>query len=120
MDERGWADGGRASDPQSLDTALEAISHYQRREIIRYLRDSPGNVQNLDAIIDHLIDVEKERGVSIPGEDHLLAVLVHVHAPKLDTLGIISYDLTSEDVRYHPNESFERILEQIDAIAEEW
>lgn len=120
MNKKRRADGGRATDPQSLDTALEAISHYQRREIIRYLRDSPGNVQNLDALIEHLIDIEKERGGSVPGEDHLLAVLVHVHAPKLDTLGIISYDITSGDVRYHPNEKFERILEQIDAIADDW
>lgn len=120
MNNRGWADGGRASDPQSLDTALEAISHYQRREILRYLRDSPGNVQDLDVIIDHLIDVEKERGGSVPGEDHLLSVIVHVHAPKLDTLGIISYDITSGQVRYHPNEKFEGILEQIDNIADEW
>lgn len=120
MRERICTDGGRASDPQSLDTALEAISHYQRREIIRYLRDSPGKVQNIDDIIEHLVDIERERGGSIPGEDHLLAVLVHVHAPKLDTMGVISYDLTSGDVRYHPNESLERILEQIDAIADEW
>lgn len=120
MDERCCMDGGRASDPRSLDTALEAISHYQRREIIRYLRDSPGNVQDIDDIIEHLIDIERERGGSVPGEDHMLAVLVHVHAPKLDTMGIISYDITSGDVRYHPNETFEQILEQIDAIAEEW
>lgn len=120
MDKRLHADGGRASDPQSLDTALEGISHYQRREIIRYLRDSPGNVQNLDGIIDHLIDVERQRGGSIPGEDHLLSVIVHVHAPKLDTLGIISYNITSGEVQYHPNETFERLLEQIDKIADDW
>lgn len=120
MHERRCADGGRASDPLSLDTALEAISHYQRREILCYLRDSPDNVQSLDAIIEHLIDIETERGGSVPGEDHLLSVLVHVHAPKLDTLGIISYDITSGEVQYYPNEKFERVLEQIDDIADDW
>lgn len=116
----GSPDDGRAENPESLDTALEALSQYQRREIIRYLRDSPGNVQHLDGLVDHLVGIERQQSGPVPGEDHVLAVLVHVHAPKLDTLGIISYDLTTGDVRYHPNERVERLLDQIDQIADEW
>jgi hypothetical protein len=113
------SDGDGRGESLSLDAILELLSQYQRREMIRHLRDAPGNVHSVDELVAHLADVERRRPGDSPGEDHLLSVLVHIHGPKLEAAGLIDYDLPSREVRYHPNERIERALDLIDELDEE-
>jgi DNA-binding transcriptional ArsR family regulator len=114
--ERHWE---RGDDELSLDFILELLSHYQRREIIRHLRDSPGQLHSLDEIVSHLSQLEREQTGAVPGEDHLLAVIVHIHGPKLQEAGLCDYDIRSRELRYMPNEAVERVLDMLDELAED-
>lgn len=104
----------------TLDEILEVLSHYQRRSIIQHLRDAPGRRHSIDEVVANLQDVEREVHGEAPGEDHLLSLLVHVHGPKLDDAGLLDYDVTSRVVWYHPDEKYERLLEQIETTAEQF
>lgn len=103
----------------SLDEVLEVLGHYQRRSIIEHLRDAPGQHHSLDEVIAHLQEVEREKYGETPEEDHLLSLLVHVHGPKLGEAGLVDYDVPGREIRYYPNETCERLLEQIETMAEE-
>lgn len=114
------SDGGRRERFGSLDELLEILSNYQRRSIIQHLRDTPGHLHSIDEVVRHLQDLERSKHGEAPGEDHLLSILVHVHGPKLDNAGLVDYDIPSREIRYHPNETCERVLEQIETTAEEF
>lgn len=116
MSDQVTVDGGRSEEELSLDLILELLSQYQRREIIRYLHDSPGQDHALDELIAHLADLECKRDGEVPGSDHLLSVLVHIHGPKLQEAGMITYDVEDGVVRYHPDERVEQILEEIESF----
>jgi len=116
----GREDGDSAVQPLSLDAVLEILSNYQRRAILHHLIDAPGHLHSLDELIAHLSRVETQRNGEPPGEDYLLSVLVHIHGPKLQQAGLIDYDVRSGEVRYHPHERVERLLEQIESTAEKW
>lgn len=120
MTEASCRDGDSEEAFESLDEILEILSNYQRRSIIQHLRDAPGHVHSIDGVIDHLQRLERQRHGDAPGEDHILSVLVHVHGPKLDNAGLVDYDIPSRQIRYYPDERYELILEQIEAIAEEF
>ncbi|MFB6166436.1 MAG: hypothetical protein ABEJ31_14855 [Haloarculaceae archaeon] len=115
---RQWPDGGHREPQRSLDEVLELLSQYQRREIVRYLREGQAD-RSLDRLVEHLVDVEREHPGQTPGFDHMLSVLVHIHGPKLEEAGVIEYDVTSREVRYLGDEQIERALEAIDDLADE-
>lgn len=112
-------DGGDGDPSLSVDEMLELVSNYQRRAILRHLRDTPGHVHSLDALITHLKDVERERHGEAPGDDHLLAIFVHVHGPKLEQAGLLDYDVAQGEVHYLPHELIEPLLERIETIADD-
>lgn len=100
----------------SLDQILELLGQYQRRAIVRHLRDSPARATPIDEVVDFLADLERERTGEAPGEDHLLSVLMHIHGPKLEEAGLVDYDVPDRDIWYYPNERVETLLDRI----EEW
>lgn len=112
------ADGDR-EEPLSLDRILELLSNSVRREIVRFLRDSEGNVHDLDDLITHLLEREREQPGPAPGRDHLLSVLAHVHGPKLAEAGLCEYDLRSRQIRYYPDERVETVLDAVEGVAEQ-
>lgn len=112
--------GGSNEEPLSLDEILEILSNYHRRAIIGHLRDAPGQVHSVDAVIDCLRDLEREIRSESPGEDYLLSVLVHVHGPKLHEAGLVDYDVSTGEIHYHPNERVELTLERIESTAAEF
>lgn len=114
--ERHWE---RGDDELSLDFVLELLSHHHRREMIRHLRESSGQVHSLDEVVTHLARMERQRTGSKPGEDHLLSVVVHIHGPKLQEAGLCDYDVRSREVRYRPNDTVERLLDELDELVAE-
>lgn len=112
-------DGGRADDSLSTDRILELIGQYQRRAIIRRLRDAPGRDHSIDDVVEFLEDVERQRDGEVPGEDHLLSLLVHIHGPKLEAAGLIDYDVPEREIHYYPDERVEGLLDRIEEWADE-
>lgn len=120
MEDSERTDGGREPGAMSFDMALELVSQYQRRAILRFVTESEASSFPLEALIDHLVDIERERNGDVPGEDFILSVLVHVHGPKLEESGLIDYDIPDQQVEYHSNEEFEAFLTQILELEERW
>lgn len=120
MSERAESNGDPEGDPLSLDEILELLSNYQRRAIVGHLRDTPDDVNTIEAVIDFLRELERDRRGEPPGEDYLVSVLIHVHGPKLSEAGLVDYDVSSGGIRYHPNERVELALERIESIAAEF
>ena len=114
MAEKTLEDGGRSGADLSTDQVLELVGQYQRREIIRQLRDSPGRVHSIDDVVAYLESIERGRNATVPGENYLLSVIVHIHAPKLEEAGLVDFDLTSRELRYYPDERVESMLDCID------
>lgn len=120
MQQKPLEDGGRGGDDLPVDQIIELLGQYQRREIVRQLRDAPGEEHSVDDVVAYLQAVERDRSGAAPGKDHLLSVFVHIHGPKLEEAGLIDYDLPSRDVRYYPDERVEELLDQIDEWVEEF
>lgn len=104
----------------SVDLVLEILSQYQRREILRFCRDAPTNTFPMHQVITHLRDIEAEQNDEEPGTDHLQSVLIHVHGPKLDAVGLVEYDIGEQYIEYFPNEQIETALEHIDRMEGNW
>lgn len=113
-------DGGSELDELSADQVLELLGQYQRREILRQLRDSPGQNHSIDDLVAYLQSIERRRTTPIPGDNHLLSVIVHIHGPKLEEAGLVDIDTPSGQLRYHPNERVEEMLDYIDEWAAEY
>lgn len=111
-------DGGSRNRLLSLDETLEILSNYQRRAILQHLRDSPDAVHSMDEVVRNLREIEQEKRSDPPGAEHLLSVLVHIHGPKLDDAGLVDYDLPNSEIRYHPRDHVEELLEQIERAEE--
>lgn len=89
----------------TIDEALRLVIGAERRAILRHLvtaGDSPVDVEELAAAI------EAEVGVS--DRNRTLLSLYHSHLPRLDTAGLVSYDVDGHVVRYRPNEAIEALL----------
>lgn len=114
MPQQTSSDGGRNDDHLSLDQVLELLGQYQRREILRQLRNEPDREHSIDELVAYLVSIERKRNAKVPGEDHLLSVIVHIHGPKLQEAGLIDYNARDMDVRYYPDERVEAFLDRID------
>lgn len=114
MQRKTLEDGGQRGEQLSTDQILELLGQYQRREIIRQLRDSPGRDHSIDDVVAYLESIERSRNTTVPGENHLLSVIVHIHAPKLEEAGLVDFDVPSRDLHYYPNERVEEMLDCID------
>lgn len=113
-------DGGSGGGRLSIDEILEILSNHRRRAVVRFLRDAHGAVHSLDDVISHLREHERRATGESPDRDRLLSLLVHVHGPKLEKAGLVEYDVRSSEIRYHPDERVEQLLERIGAVAEEF
>lgn len=119
MPQKTLEDGGRSGEHLSTDQILELLGQYQRREIIRQLRDSSSRDHSIDDLVAYLESIERNRTTTVPGQDHLLSVFVHIHGPKLEEAGLIDIDVPSRDLQYYPNERVEELLDCIDEWDEE-
>ena len=106
---REWAvtDGGERL---SLDAVLELLANIQRRAILSRLHDESDHAVSLQDLVTHLVRLEADQIGEQPGYDHIEAIILHVHLPKLADAGVVEYDAQSEQLRYWPNERLEHWL----------
>lgn len=99
----------------TLDTVLEILSHHHRRDLFRLFREESTDTIDFERCVNHLVERERQRTGQVPGPDHLRITLHHVHLPKLSQAGLVTYDESSETLRYHPDEGIEEWLGLIDS-----
>lgn len=93
----------------SLDDVLGLLADRQRRLILRYLIHGYSNQSSIDQLADYLVDTSPaNRSTS---RETVLILLQHKDLPALEQQGLIEYDPRTGDIRYHPNERIEALLE---------
>ncbi|WP_224332604.1 DUF7344 domain-containing protein [Haloprofundus halobius] len=81
-------------DRARLDEAFEALSNRRRRDVLYYLHQVNGEEVDVYDIADTMTAWEVDCRESVE-PDHFRSLLVslrHVHLPKLDDIGALSYD----------------------------
>ncbi|MFC4449415.1 DUF7344 domain-containing protein [Halorussus aquaticus] len=91
----------------SLDATFELLAHADRRVILRYLRDAPGESATRDELADHLASERAEQSGERPDRDRVLSTLHHVHVPKLVDAGVADYDARTGEIRYWGSDRLE-------------
>lgn len=108
-------DGEPANHPDNaprIDQFLADLSHYLRREIIRFFENvTDSQTVSLPTLVSHL-----ERRIPNGRSEDLEIQLVHVHLPKLARTGWLDYDRRSDDVRYHGHDHAGTWLTELRAI----
>lgn len=87
-------DDSTAGEDVSLDGALAALSNPARRHALSAIADREGLVPLLElawAVASRLHDVDRA-GVSRDTLERIRLRLHHVHLPKLDAAGLVTYD----------------------------
>lgn len=108
------------SERLSVDSVLELLGHYQRREIIRYCQETSQDRVAMQDLVRHLMDVEEDRTGEVPESDHLYSVLVHSHGPKLAAVDVVEYDIEDQYVEYRPYPQIETALSHLDSMEADW
>ena len=106
-------DSDVAEESLSLDAILDALSHHQRRTLLRWIREQPDQRAATSDVMKHLIDQEGKRTGHTPSPDHVELSLLHMHVPKLSNIGLLTYDEEAKEYTYHPNERFTKWLDLI-------
>jgi len=104
--------------PYSFDQVLELISAPRRRSLLYHLKDRSENEVPLDELVDRIYEREK----AIPARetpksrDEVGVSLAHNHLPRLDDLGILSYETASNTVEYYPNPALESAIRYVERL----
>lgn len=104
--------------PYSFDQALNLISVPRRRTLLYDLKDRADEEIPLDDVVDQV--VARERSIPIrespASRDSVVVSLTHTHLPKLEELGILTYDSDERLVHYHGNPALESFVRYIETI----
>ncbi|MHB9287411.1 hypothetical protein ACKVMT_10290 [Halobacteriales archaeon Cl-PHB] len=95
--------------PVAFDTIAEALGHQTRRQVLaELLEHNPLAIQDVVA-----------RNVG-PDRDDARLQMVHLHLPKLDDMGYVSWDRDSETIVKGPNwDEIEPVLRLFDENGEQ-
>jgi Fe2+ or Zn2+ uptake regulation protein len=91
-----------------LDENLRLVADWQRRAVLRYLRQSGGCSATVEALTSHLTDE-----IGRLEREPVATALVYVHLPKLADEGFIEYDRRSDAVRYRAGPKVETLLDRL-------
>lgn len=90
-----------------IDQRFALLDRYERRCIIRFLREAEAGHVSIGDVVGHL-----RKQDSTPDErDELAIALHHNHLPKLAEIGALDVDSRSETVRYNGDEVVEALLD---------
>ena len=90
------------------------LSNPLRRALLEYFHASDEKTASLEDLVSHVRQYSFDaRSVRSDDASFVRTQLHHVHLPKLDEHDVIEYDPRSSTVRYRPDPSFERGIEEI-------
>ena len=95
-----------------LDMYLELVADRQRRCVLQYIRDNPGDTIGIDELVGAVGErMAREKCESTVDQERIVIKLSHVHLPKFADHDIIDHDRDSNTVRYKPNNQIESLLD---------
>jgi hypothetical protein len=92
---------------EAIDRRFSLLDRYERRCIIRFLRESEGGRASIGDVASHL----RKQEPTADKRDKVAIDLRHNHLPELATIEAIEYDSGSETVRYDGDELVDALLE---------
>lgn len=104
--------------PHSFDMVIDSISAPRRRTVLYLMRDRTDPTISLDELVTRVV----ERETAIPSrtspasEKDVRFSLVHRDLPKLEEVGIVSYDPDERLIRYSSNPALESCLEYLELL----
>ncbi|MFB6223436.1 MAG: hypothetical protein ABEH86_07165 [Haloarcula sp.] len=104
--------------PYSFDQVLDLVSSPRRRCLLYHLKDRSEHSMELDELAKRIYEREK----AIPARstpkscDEVSVSLAHNHLPRLDELGILSYDSDENGVEYYPNPALESVIRYVERL----
>ena len=92
---------------EEINQRFELLDRYERRCIIRFLREAETDHVSIDDVVNHL----QKHPQTIDEYDKLIVSLQHHHLPKLASTAVADFDSRSETLRYNGDELVEAFLE---------
>jgi|AntRauMinimDraft_4_1070384.scaffolds.fasta_scaffold00019_73 hypothetical protein len=92
------------------DELFDLLASARRREIVSFLATRPGDAVHFEDLV--AVVAASECPGSGPGthRGRVTTDVYHVHLPKLDDAGVLSYDPEAETVEYQGSERLELLL----------
>lgn len=96
----------RVGEDISLDALFRALGDHRRRRLIRFFVDRPERSAGTEELVDHLVG----RDSDCDERESAAVSLHHTHLPKLEAVGIVDHDRSSDVVTYRGVNRVEAIL----------
>ena len=97
----------------ATETALELLTHQQRRQVLRRVADTPDGT-TVDQLTQHLRGPDLLQPDGNGSVEHRGIELHHVHLPKLQDANVIEYDTNQGTV--HRGAEFQDVLALLEVI----
>jgi len=94
-----------------LDQTLAMLASNERRKLVAYFDRNDVESASMEVLTTHLARTQVETDGGDPSTEAAKARLHHVHLPKLQAHGVVEYDSRSGEIRYHPDERIEAIVQ---------
>jgi DNA-binding transcriptional ArsR family regulator len=101
-------DSTGASSAVTPDSAFAALADPQRRAVLSYLHDRPGESVSVEALVNRLVSRMDDAT-----RRHIAASLSRTQLPKLDELNLVEYDRERRVVRYIDSPLVSELLARI-------
>lgn len=89
----------------SVTDQCELLSNRRRQRLLSYLMENANTAIAIDRLITHLQSVEADAE-----SENIRLALEHLHLPKLEQAGLITYTSDGDAVEYHPHDQFEELF----------
>lgn len=101
-----------------IDTVLEALADWRRREVCLFFRETDVDTATVDELAMVLAGSEPVVMTDSEGRSHdeFATELAEMHLPRLDAAGVVDYDDRSDTVRYWGQVTVEKWLEHITEV----
>lgn len=89
----------------SVTDQCELLSNRRRRRLISYLIEDADKAIAVDRLIMYLRSVEEDAE-----SENIRLALEHLHLPKLEQAGLITYTADGNSVEYRPHDQLEELF----------
>lgn len=95
------------ADERTFDRTLELLADRRRRQVLKTLRETPGEAASVDDLARDLV----ARSPDDLARDRVRVALHHRTLPKLDEASVVDFDSRTDVARYHGDQLVEDVLD---------
>ena len=100
-------------DTLSQSERLELLSSKRRRTLLEVLANSTATTHSLESLATAITQTEQPSALGARPARRVCLSLHHVHLPKLDDAGLVTYDAARNVVEHTDDELAERLLDRV-------